>query len=599
MLVVSVLYLCLQSHADLVVENARIWSDGLPGFASFLAVKDGRFVYVGEHNPAYIGGKTMRVDAKGKIVIPGLIDSHVHMLNGGLMLSQLQLRDAKNKQDFIQRVAEWTKSLPKGKWVLGGRWSVESWQDKTQPTKEWIDSVTPDNPVYLPRMDGHSALVNSAALKIAGITKDTPFDPEGGVIDRHPVTKEPTGILRESAMGLVSRHIPPFSLQDKKEALKKAMHEANKHGITAVSDIPPLADLPVYEELTREGELTVRFFLFPTANDWRSAIEMTKSFQGKEKWTELRGFKTYLDGSLGSRTAMMREPFLNNEVGNENWRGLWREGVEDGTFLRNAISAKNANMQIIAHAIGDEFNHFLLNTMLSLYAAGDMGGDLQSLRNARCRSEHTQHLLPLDIARFGMFGMIASMQPFHKADDGRYCEDYIGYERSKTSYAFKSLLDAGAILAFGSDWPVVTLNPFLGMEVAVTGKILPSSLLHKTPVFWHTQENITVNEALRCYTSRGAYAVFAEHEIGKIAVGYRADFVILNSSPFDANVKWEEIFPLEVYVEGTRLPKINAMMNNTKNTKNKIFANSIATPAIPIKPKIPATMATIKKINAQ
>ncbi len=530
--------------ADLVIENARIWTDGSVGFAEFAAVREGSFVYVGAREERFIGERTVRVDARGAVVIPGLMDSHVHMLSGGTMLSQLQLRDAVDKEDFIRRVGEWAKKLKPGEWVLGGRWSVESWKNPEQPTKEWIDPVTPNNPVYLPRMDGHSALVNSVALRLAGITRDGPPDPPGGVIDRHPVTREPTGILRESAMGLVSRLIPPMTLEQKVSALKKAMEEANRYGITAVSDIPSIGDLPAYEELAKSDDLSVRFFLYPTAQDWESAGERLKVFRGKRGWVEVRGFKGYMDGSLGSRTAYMREPYLpvsdskGAPTDDLRWRGLLREGVAEGTLAKNLQYAGQAGYQSIVHAIGDEANHLLLDMFKEAYGP--------QLYARRCRSEHAQHLLPEDILRFGMLGVVASMQPYHKADDGRYAEAYIGAERCRWSYAFRSLLNAGAVVAFGSDWPVVSLNPFLGMETAVTGKTLDGK-------FWQPQENITVTEALRCYTSFGAYAVFAESYLGRIAPGYRADFVILNKSPFGFGVAWSEIRPTQVWIEGRRV----------------------------------------------
>ena len=522
--------------ADLVIENARIWSDGLVGFAEFAAVRDGRFVHVGLREEQFIGRQTERIDAGGRTVIPGLIDSHIHMLSGGRSLSELHLRDATDKAGFIRRVGDWAAKLRPGDWILGGRWSVESWDDPQQPAKSWVDAVSGDHPLYLSRMDGHSVLVNSAALRLAGITQDGPADPPGGVIDRDPQTGEPTGILRDSAMALVSQHIPPPTVDDQVEALRLAMCEAVQHGITAVSDIPSIGDLAAYERIA-ESELSVRFFLYPTADDWEKATTAVRRFQGKRDWVEIKGFKGYLDGSLGSRTAYMRDPYLGNELGKESWRGLLREGVEDGRFAGNIAAARRAGLQTIVHAIGDEANHLLLDVLAKAYP---------NLRAARCRSEHAQHLLPQDIARFGELGVIASMQPYHKADDGRYAEDYIGPQRSRSSYAYKSLLDAGAVVAFGSDWPVVTLNPFLGIEAAITGRTLDGKS-------WQTHQNITVAEALRCYTSRAAYAVFAENELGGIATGYKADFVILNRSPFDLDMEWSAIKPVAVYVEGRRV----------------------------------------------
>jgi predicted amidohydrolase YtcJ len=503
--------------ADFVVENARIWTPEKKGFARFAAVRDGRFVYVGTPNAQWIGKATRRWNARGRVVIPGLIDSHVHLLSGGLGLSTLQLRDASDKADFIRRVRQWASTLSAGEWVLGGRWSTESWKRIEQPTKTWIDEACGGRPAYLPRMDGHSALVNSEALRLAGITRDGPPDPPGGVIERDPATKEPTGILRESAMGLVSRLIPAPTLNQKRTALEAAIRHANRFGITAVSDIPNLEDLPVYASLAKKPDAALRLFLYPTVADFEAALPVFRNFSIRPGWIEVRGFKAYLDGSLGSRTAYMRAPFQDNPPDRKAWRGMLREGVEDGRFLRNAKAAAAAGYQTIAHAIGDEANHLLLDALRQAYP---------DLKEARCRSEHCQHLLPEDVPRFGALGVIPSMQPYHKADDGRYAESYIGAARAKSSYAFRSLLRGGAKVAFGSDWPVVSLDPFLGIEAAVTGKTLDGKA-------WQVQENLTVTQALTCYTVHGAYAVFQERFLGRIEPGYAADFVVLDASPFE------------------------------------------------------------------
>lgn len=524
--------------ADLVIENAKIWSDGRPTFAEFAAVRQGRFVYVGDRNGSYIGPRTQRIDAQGRTVLPGLIDSHAHMIGGGLDLSRLILREAADKEDFIRKVREYAERLGPQEWILGGQWTVESWAKPESPRKEWVDAVTGGRPLWLDRMDGHSGLANSAALRLAGITKDTP-NPPGGVIDKDPSTGEPTGILRETAQGLVGRRIPPATEGQVLKALRQAMEEANKYGVTAVSDISGLGDLSRYEKLAQEGRLSVRFSLYPTVGSVSGARKALKGFKGRDGWVSVRGFKAYMDGSLGSRTAYMRDPFSDNEPGKEDWRGLPMPGMIEGEFEKDCRDAQGAGLQTICHAIGDEANHVLLNILQKAYP---------QLRAARCRSEHTQHLLAEDIPRFGALGVIASMQPYHKADDGRYAEERIGERRSRASYAFKSLLDSGAIVAFGSDWPVVSINPFLGIEAAVTGKTLDGK-------FWMTQENLTVAEALRCYTTYAAYAMFMEDEIGKIEPGYRADFLILNASPFGPFRRWDQIRPVEVWVEGRRVRK--------------------------------------------
>ncbi len=528
--------LAMQSApADLVIENARIWSDGLVGFAEFAGIRNGRFVYVGPRQPDLIGDETQVVDAEGRVVIPGLIDSHIHMLGGGIQLQRLGLRDVVDRAEFVNSVARQAATLDQDEWILGGRWSTESWMDPRPPTRAWVDGVSDGHPLLLTRMDGHSALANTTALKIAGITADGPPDPPGGVIDRDPDTGEPTGILRDAAIGLVSRHVPAMTLQQQVDALVRATREARSHGITAVSDIPSLQDLPAYARLAEIGP-GIRFYLYVTADDFAEALRQMRAFPQVTDRVEIRGFKTYLDGSMGSRTAYMRDPFLGNDPLHPDWSGLLREGVGEGGLVRKLDIAREAGLQPIAHAIGDEANHMLLDALEQVY-----GDDLAA---ARCRAEHVQHLLPEDIDRYGALGVIASMQPLHKADDGRYAESYIGTHRARSSYAYKSLLDTGAVLVFGSDWPVVSLNPFLGIQAAVTGRILDGTT-------WQTQENITVAEALRCYTSRAAWAMRNEDDLGRIAPGYLADFVILEQSPFAPEVQWEHVRPFRVYIGGS------------------------------------------------
>jgi predicted amidohydrolase YtcJ len=302
-----------------------------------------------------------------------------------------------------------------------------------------------------------------------------------------------------------------------------------------VSDIPGVEDMTAYATIAKNPIPSMRFYLYPSGGDWQAEINMAKKFPAVPNWLEIKGLKAYMDGSLGSHTAYMHDPFTYNPPDKpEDFRGLPRPGALDGTYAKNFKLASANGYQAIVHAIGDEANHLLLDLLEKNYA---------NLTSSRCRSEHAQHLLPSDIQRFADLGVIASMQPYHKADDGRYAEKHIGPERIHTSYAYKQLLDAGAVVAFGSDWPVVDLNPFLGMETAVTGRIMNGTI-------WEPQNNISVGDALRAYTSSGAYAAFAETRIGRIAPGFHADFVVLNHSPFGSNVEWKSIKPSEVFVEG-------------------------------------------------
>lgn len=535
MLSLSLALVAVSAPVDTVIVNARIWSDGRTGFASFAAIQNGRFTYVGAPNEALRKAAKTTIDAGGALVIPGLIDSHIHLLKGGESLMSLNLRSAASRTEFVAMVESWAKGLQRDEWVLGSGWSVESWPVKDPPNRLWVDSASGGRPLFLSRMDGHSALANTEALRRAGIDRNGPPDPPGGVIERD-ANGEPTGILKETAMGLVRRLIPPRTKAQMLSDLFRASEHLNSLGITAVCDIPNV-DLSLYEEFARQRNPSIRIFLYPTTPDWVRSIPLFKRAKLRSDWVELKGLKAYMDGSLGSRTAYMREPFSNNEPSRKDWRGLPMPGALNGDFARFFRAASANGLQAIVHAIGDEGNHLLLDLLKANYSG---------LQAARCRSEHAQHILPEDISRFAQLGVIASMQPYHKADDGRYAEGHIGAERCHTSYAFKMLLDAGVVLAFGSDWPVVDANPFLGIEAAVTGRIMTGQI-------WEPQNNISVAEALRAYTSSAAYAAFEEREIGKIEPGYRADFVILDGSPFEPVKSWGEIKPKATYVEGRRV----------------------------------------------
>jgi len=420
---------------------------------------------------------------------------------------------------FVAAVGDYAASLPPDAWVLGGRWSTESWADPTQPTKEWIDPVTGDRPAYLSRMDGHQALVNSAALKLAGIDRGGPADPLGGRIDRDSVSGEPTGILRDEAMEPVARLIPPPSPEQKDRALLAAMKEANRFGVTMVQDMSRWSDLEVFARAHRRGELTVRLCVYASVDDWTSTIDDVLRFPIRDDWLRIAGFKGYMDGSLGSRTAYMREPYLDNPPDDPERRGLLLPlAAKEGELLRQCRAADRAGLQPAVHAIGDMANHLLLD-------AYERVAHSNRPRDRRPRIEHAQHLLPQDVERFARLGVIASVQPFHKADDGRYAEQVLGRQRCQSSYAFRALLDCGAYLAFGSDWPVVTVNPFAGIATAVTGKTLAG----KT---WMPHQNITLEEALAACTAGPAWAAMMEDRLGRIRPGYLADFVILQDDPF-------------------------------------------------------------------
>jgi predicted amidohydrolase YtcJ len=504
-------------HADLIVVNAKVWTGNpLQPEATAFVVKEGRFVLVGNDADAgkWRGPQTQIIDGGGDRIIPGMIDSHLHLIGGGFQLSRINLRDVAGPSAFVEAMDKRVRRLQPGEWLLGGRWSTDSWVGPVMPSKEWIDPVTPNNPVLLDRMDGHGAIANSVALKIAGIDAKGPPDPPGGKIERNSETGEPTGILKESAINLISRHIPAPSAEQELGALRAAMIKLNRCGITTVHTMSAWNELATLDAARAAGQLTLRVRQYVSEDDWTQYLDRARQHKDDDS-VRVCGFKQFMDGSLGSRTAYMAAPFADNPADKPEWHGLLGEVMAtEGSLQRMCNAADAAGLSPAIHAIGDQANHLVLD----IYEQTQKSNGPRPGR--RMRIEHAQHLLPGDIARFASLGVVASMQPLHKADDARYAEKAIGPERCQTSYAFRNLLDAGVHVAFGSDWPVVSPNPFLGMHSAVTGKTLDGKI-------FSPEQNITVEEALRAYTSGGAYASGDEDRLGQIKPGFLADFVIL------------------------------------------------------------------------
>lgn len=522
--------------ADLAIVNAKIWTDGQLQKADCLAVTNGRIVHLGNLPGLRLGPKTKVIDAKRAVVIPGIIDAHAHMMEGGIgLIDQLDLRGAKSKADFIRMVREFSAKLPKDKWVIGHSWSAESWPEKEQPTKEWIDEATGGRPALLERMDGHSLLANSEALRLSNVTADGPPDPDGGVIDRDATTKAPTGILRERAMGLIKTPAP--SETDLYRGFLEAVKQANRFGITGASDIASPFRIKLYNQYATGKSPSFRIGFYSRTESWSLAFQALKAAKKIPGWFQPNGVKAYMDGSLGSRTAFMHEPFttpLPHQP--KDWRGVPMPGATNGQYVEQFKEAGRLGYQVIVHAIGDQANH----DVLQLFST------VAGVQSKRFRVEHVQHLMPIDYGMFAKNGVIASYQPYHKADDGRYCEEVIGTERSKSSYAFKSLIQSKARIAFGSDWPVVTNNPWEGISAAVTGKILTGKV-------WMPHQSITLDQALDAYTRGSAYAMFMDKEIGSLKPGYRADFAILDRDPFATNVELAKVKPKSLWIEGRKV----------------------------------------------
>ena len=507
---------CATPPCDLVIVNAQVWTGvAATPEAQAVAVSGERIVAVGtdEEVRALAGPDTQIIDAGGRRVVPGLTDCHTHIISAGLQLDRLDLRGVNSRDEFIAAVDDAARANKRGQWLLGGRWSVESWARPESPTRDWIDPVAGNTPVFLARMDGHQALANSTALAMAGIDASGPPDPPGGVIVRDPRTGRPTGILKDDAMELVRKHIPPTTDRQRDAALRQAMADANRFGITSVHDMSEPEDLAAFVRVRDAGEATLRIRSFLMVDDWEPYFEKVRAF-ANDDWVTVGGFKGFMDGSLGSRTAYMFEPYEDARPDAKNPAGLLvAEADEPDEMCHRIVQADREGFQIVVHAIGDQANHMLLDC----YATAC---EQNKSRDRRHRVEHAQHLIEQDIERFASLGVIASMQPLHKADDGRYATAALGPRRIKTSYAYHDLLDAGATVCFGSDWPVVTENPFVGMASAVTARTLDGKV-------WVPEQSISIEQALRAYTSAAAYAGFNEARLGTIEVGKLADLVIL------------------------------------------------------------------------
>ena len=512
-----------QAAADLVLLNGKVWTvnDAQPQVEA-VACRDGKIVAVGSTAEVrkWMGAGTRVIDLQGKLVVPGFNDAHVHFYSGGTHLASVQLRDARTPEEFRDRIRDFAAKLPRGRWVTGGDWDHENWTPARLPTRQLIDAVTANNPVFINRLDGHMSLANSLALKLAGITRETP-DPPGGTVVRDE-KGEPTGVLKDAAMEAVNHVIPAPSADEIAEALHAAMRYAAENGVTSVQDMSASPDVfAAYQRLLAAGELTVRIYAHQPLPDWQrlARVGLRAGF-GNEK-LKIGGLKGFADGSLGSTTALFFEPYLDDP----KTSGLPSdEMIPESKMLNHILGADRAGLQIAIHAIGEKANQIILG----MFAEAERQN---GTRDRRFRIEHAQHLRREEIARFGRQRVIASMQPYHAIDDGRWAENRIGPERAKGTYAFRSLLDAGAVLAFGSDWYVAPMEPLMGIYAAATRRTLDG----KRPGGWVPEQKISVAEAVRAYTMGSAYASFDEHIKGSIEVGKLADLAVLSSDILTIN----------------------------------------------------------------
>ncbi|MFL5608575.1 MAG: amidohydrolase, partial [Gemmatimonadaceae bacterium] len=425
--------------AALAIVNARVWTgDPRRPWADAVLVRGDKIDAVGSSAEVKkrAGASTRVIDARGLMLAPGFIDSHVHFLDGGFALSSVQLRDAKTKQEFVQRIGDFARTVPAGTWILNGDWDHTSWGGEL-PERGWIDSVTPNNPVWINRLDGHMNLANTLALRAAKITRDT-RNVDGGTIVRD-AAGEPTGILKDNAMELMAGAVPEPSLAMSLRALDSAMTYVAERGVTSVHHMGSWGDLAVFERAHAMGALRTRISAAVPLATWVRLRDTVATRGRGDDWLRIGGLKGFVDGSLGSHTAAMLEPFTDAP----NDRGLLVNTIDD--LYAWTSGADKAGLQVIVHAIGDR----AIRSQLDIFARV---ASENPAYDRRFRIEHAQHIAPQDIPRFAQLGVIASMQPYHAIDDGRWADQVIGPERAKGTYAFRSLLDNGATLAFGSDW---------------------------------------------------------------------------------------------------------------------------------------------------
>lgn len=502
--------------ADAVFTNAMVWTvDKAKPSAEAVAVLDGKILAVGKHADIqkHIGPQTKVIDVKGKLILPGFIDDHTHFMNGGFQLQNVDLRSAKNESEFARLIKERADKYP-GRWITGGDWDHDNWPGGKLPTKELVDPYTPTTPVFVNRYDGHMALANSYVLRLAGITKDTP-DPPGGTIVKDPRTGEPTGVLKDEAMSTVYRHIPDPSEQEMLEAARLGLAEARRLGVTSIQDVSSAADLRIYQTLKEKGELTARFHCRLPLAQWENLAAAGIKVPFGDEWIRIGSLKAFADGSLGSSTALFFEPFTSDP----GTHGLAMDVVTDGRLEKWATGADKAGLQLSIHAIGDSANSLMLDLFDKIIKTNPPW-------DRRFRIEHAQHIHPRDFRRFAELGVIASVQPYHAIDDGRWAEKRIGHERCKTTYPFRSFLDNGVKLSFGSDWTVAPLNPLTGIYAAVTRRTTDGA----NPNGWFPEQKISVQEAIEAYTINNAYASFEEKEKGSISPGKLADLVVLSDN---------------------------------------------------------------------
>lgn len=502
--------------ASIIVTHGRVWTgDRASPSAEAIAILGDRIAAIGSSSEVdeWRGPSTQVIDAGGRRIVPGFNDAHVHFVDGGRSLDNIALRDAASQEEFARRIGDRAAQTAPGEWIDGGDWDDQRWLPAELPTRRLIDALTPTTPVFVSRYDGHMALANGVALKLAGITPKTPNPPGGEIV--HDAAGNLTGILKDAAMSAVARVIPAMTREQRTKAVKRALAHAASLGVTSVQHMnPSYDDIAAYMDLASRGELTARIYAAPMETDWRDQAKLGIQRAFGSAFLRMGALKGYADGSLGSTTAYFFQPYTDAP----NTRGLLSDEMQPLEGMRARLTgADRAGLQLCVHAIGDA----AISQTLDLF---DDVIRSNGARDRRLRIEHAQHLAPGDFDRFAKLGVIASVQPYHAIDDGRWAERRIGSERIKTTYAFRSFLNHGVRLAFGTDWPVAPLDPMLSLYAATTRATLDG----KNPGGWVPEQKISIEEALAAYTAGSSYAEFQDREKGVLARGMLADFVVLS-----------------------------------------------------------------------
>jgi predicted amidohydrolase YtcJ len=487
----------LQSFSAIAFDGGRV-------------LETGAYVELRAHFPA-----ATVIDAHGATLLPGMIDAHGHIIDLGLGMTRVKLEDTRSLAQALQRVREYARAHPDKSWILGGGWNQFLWQTKRFPTASELDQVVADRPVLLDRIDDHAIWLNTAALRAAGITRDTP-DPAGGRIERD-AAGNPSGVLLDAANDLVRKVMPAPTHPERRAAVLAVMAHLNAFGVTGVGDAGLRTDIPLYRELADEGLLTVRIYAMigGVGDEFRALAPSGPLIGYGNDFLTVRSVKLFADGAVGSRGAAMMEPYSDAP----GQRGL--RFMSDADMQAAIETALRAGFQVNVHAIGDAANRQVLDAFEAAYRHVDG----RALRN---RIEHAQVVAPADFPRFRQLDLIASMQPTAPTSDMNMAEDRIGGERLKSAYAWRTFLDQGTRIAAGSDFPVESANPFLGFHAAVTRRDTHG----QPPGGWHPEQAVTVLEIFRAYTLDAAYAEHMETSTGTLEKGKWADFILVDRDPF-------------------------------------------------------------------